>query len=93
MKRFIIERDLPGAAKLSGEELQTIAQKSCEVITHLDKQYVWEHSYVADNKLYCVHMAPDQETVIEHSRRGGFPITSVHEVKTIIGPATTTPKL
>ncbi len=88
MKKFIIERDLPGAGKLSASELKAIAQKSCSVVDNLDKPYHWIQTFVTDNKLYCVHIAPDKETVLEHARQGGFPANSVVEVKSIMDPTT-----
>jgi hypothetical protein len=88
MKKFIIERELPGAGKLSAAELKAIAQKSCAVVDNLDKPYHWIQTFVTDNKLYCVHIAPDAETVIEHAKQGGFPANSVSEVKSIMDPTT-----
>jgi hypothetical protein len=88
MKKFIIERELPGAGKLTAEELKSIARKSCEVISELQKPYHWIETFVTDNKLYCIHIAPDEETVLEHSRQGGFPADRIMEVKTIMDPTT-----
>lgn len=88
MKKFIIERELPGAGKLSAAELKAIAQKSCNVVDNLDKPYHWIQTFVTDNKLYCVHIAPDKETVLEHAKQGGFPANSVSEVKSIMDPTT-----
>lgn len=88
MKKFIIERELPGAGKLSSEELKAISQKSCEVVRGLAKPYHWIESYVTENKIYCVHVAEDEETVREHAKRGGFPANHVAEVKTIIDATT-----
>jgi len=88
MKKFIIEREVPGAGKLTQEELQAIAEKSCDVVNGLGKPYHWLETFVTDNKLYCVHIAPDQETVIEHAKRGGFPANKVSEVKSMMDPTT-----
>ena len=88
MKKFIIERDLPGAGKLTAAELKAIAAKSCEVVSGLNAPYHWVETFVTDNKLYCVHIAPDKETVIEHAKRGGFPANSVSEVKSMMDPTT-----
>ena len=88
MKKFIIERDLPGAGKLTPEELQAIAQKSCSVMNELEEPYHWIQTFVTDNKLYCVHIAPDRETVLKHAKRGGFPCICIAEVKSIMDPTT-----
>lgn len=79
---------LPGAGKLSDAELKYIAQRSNEVISHLEAPYHWVETYVTDNKLYCIHIAPDRETVLEHARQGGFPADSISEVRHIIDPTT-----
>jgi len=88
MKKFIIERQLPGAGKLTAAELQAIAAKSCSVIDGLDASYHWVQTYVTDNKLYCVHIAPDCETVLEHARRGGFPVDNIAEVMSMMDATT-----
>lgn len=88
MKKFIIERELPGAGKLTPSELKAIATKSCEVVDNLEAQYHWIQTFVTDNKLYCVHIAPDSETVLEHARQGGFPADKVSEVRSIMDPTT-----
>lgn len=88
MKKFIIERELPGAGKLTPAELQAIAAKSNSVMDGLDASYHWIQTYVTDHKLYCVHIAPDRETVLEHARRGGFPVDNIAEVMTTIDPTT-----
>jgi hypothetical protein len=88
MKKFIIERELPGAAKLTAAELKAIALKSCSVIDDLQGQYHWIETFVTGNKLYCVHIAPDRETVLEHARQGGFPANTIAEVSCIIDPTT-----
>jgi len=93
MKKFIVERLLPGAGNLSRTELKSIAKKSCEVIAQLDASYHWIETYVTDNKLYCVHIAPDHETVLEHSRQAGFPADSVTEIRFIMDPTTSAIKV
>lgn len=88
MKKFIIERELPGAGKLTPEELAAISTRSCEVVSGLGKPYHWVETFVTDNKLYCIHVAPDMETVIEHAKRGGFPANKILEVKSMMDPTT-----
>ena len=93
MKKYIIERQLPGAGKLSLSELKSIARRSCEALDELEAPYHWIETYVTDNKLYCVHIAPDRETVLEHARRGGFPIDSIAEIRYIMDPTTSAIKV
>ena len=88
MKKFVIERNLPGAGNLSPEELQAISQTSCEVVEQLDKPYHWIQSFVTDDKIYCIHIAESEDVVREHARRGKFPINTVSEVKAVIDPQT-----
>lgn len=88
MPKFVIERLIPGAGKLTPDELRTISQRSCAVIGELGPQIQWIHSYVTDNKIYCVYLAKDEEVVREHARRGGFPANHVSVVKTMIDPMT-----
>ena len=88
MPKFVIEREIPGAGKLSPQELQAVSQKSCSVLRELGPQIQWLHSYVTDYKIYCVYIAPDEKTVREHASRGGFPANSVSQVRTIIDPTT-----
>jgi hypothetical protein len=88
MPKFVIERDLPGAGKLSPNELQAISQKSCAVLSELGPQVQWMNSFVTDDKIYCIYIAPSAEAVREHARRGGFPATQVNEVRTMIDPTT-----
>ena len=88
MPKYVIERELPGAGKLSAEELQGISQKSCDVLQNLGPQIQWVQSYVTGDKIYCVYIAPNEEMVREHARQGGFPANSVAEVRTIIDPTT-----
>ena len=91
MKKFVIERNFPGAGNLTKEELQEISQVSCEAIQHLDKPYHWLHSYVCDDKIYCIHIAETAEVLREHARLGKFPINTISEIKTIIDPSTSHP--
>jgi hypothetical protein len=88
MPKYVIERLIPGAGKLSPEELRAISVRSCEVLNQLGPQITWVQSYVTDNKLYCVYIAPNEEMVREHARLGGFPVTHISPVATLIDPAT-----
>jgi hypothetical protein len=88
MPKFLIEREIPDAGKLSGAELQAISQKSCSVLRGMGPQIQWVQSYVTGDKVYCVYIAPDEETVREHARQGGFPANRVSEITGIIDPTT-----
>ncbi len=88
MPKFVIERDMPGLGKLTKEQLVGASQKSCSVLKSLGPQIQWVHSYVTDDKLYCVYISPDEATIHEHARQGGFPATRISQVKTIIDPTT-----
>jgi len=88
MQKYVIERDLAGAGKLSASELKAISQKSRDVLRTMGTKIQWVQSYVADNKLYCIYIAPNEEMVHEHARRGGFPANHVSQVKTLIDPTT-----
>lgn len=88
MPKYVIEREIPGAGKLSAEELKGVAQTSCGVLNNMGPQIQWVHSYVTDDKVYCVYNAPNEEMVREHARQGGFPANSVSEVKAVIDPVT-----
>ena len=88
MPKYVIERDIPGAAKLSSRDLQAIAIKSNKVLDELGSSIQWQHSYIAGDKIYCVYIAADAELIREHAKRGGFPANVVSEVKAIIDPAT-----
>ena len=87
-QNIIIEREIAGAGKLTPEQLQGISQKSCGVLKKLGPQIQWLESYVTDDKVYCVYIAPDEATVREHAKQGGFPANRVSEVKRIIDPTT-----
>lgn len=88
MPKYVIERDIPGAGKLTPEQLNGISQTSCGVLQQLGPSIQWLHSYVTADKIYCVYIAPNKEMVIEHAKQGGFPANLVSEVTTIIDPTT-----
>jgi Nickel responsive protein SCO4226-like len=88
MPKYVIEREIPGAGKLSAQELQAISQKSCGVLSNLGPQIQWVQSYVTDDKIYCVYIAPNEEIVREHANQGGFPANRISEVKSVIDPTT-----
>ncbi len=88
MPKYVIEREIPGAGKLSKAELQAVSQKSCAVLRGLGPQIQWVESFVTADKIYCVYIAPSEELVREHARQGGFPANRVSEVRTMIDPTT-----
>lgn len=88
MPKFVIERPLPGAGNLSSDELQAISQKSVEVLDGMAGRAQWLQTFVTDDKLYCVYIADDPESVVEHAQAGGFPCEQVNRVRTIIDPTT-----
>ena len=88
MPKFVIEREIPKAGNLSAEELQAISQKSCGVLREMGPQIQWVESYVTDDKVYCVYIAPDEGAVREHAERGGFPANRVSEIRRMIDPTT-----
>ena len=88
MPKFVIERTLPGAGKLPKEELQAISQKSCGVLHGMGPKIQWMQSYVTDDKIYCVYIAPSERLIREHAKRGGFPCNRVSEVRAGIDPTT-----
>ena len=88
MPKYVIEREIPDAGELSTQELQAISQKSCGVLNRMGSQIQWVQSYVTDDKVYCVYIAPNEEMVREHARQGEFPANRVSEIKTIIDPTT-----
>lgn len=88
MPKYLIEREIPGAGNLKAEELQAISQKSCGVLQGLGPKIQWVQSYVTDDKVYCVYIAPNEELVREHAQQGGFPANAVHRVRGIIDPTT-----
>jgi Nickel responsive protein SCO4226-like len=88
MPKFLIEREIPGAGKLSPKELQGISQKSCAVLLKLGPQIQWVESYVTGDKIYCVYIAPSAEVIREHAKQGGFPANKISEIKSVISPTT-----
>ena len=88
MPKFVIEREIPGAGALSPDQLKAISQTSCGVLTKMGPQIQWLESFVTDDKIYCVYLAPDEATVREHATQGGFPANSVARVRTMIDPTT-----
>jgi cell division inhibitor SulA len=88
MPKYIIERDIPGAGQLTEEQLQGVSRKSCDVLRKLGSEIQWIESYVTDDKLYCVYIAPNEELVREHAKRGGFPANRISQVKQVIDPTT-----
>ncbi len=88
MPKFVIERELPGAGGLSPEELQAISQKSNQVLSELGPEISWLTSYVTDDKIYCVYVAPDEDIIEEHARCGGFPADRITRVSAVIDPST-----
>jgi Protein of unknown function (DUF4242) len=88
MPKYVIEREIQGAGNLSQDQLQGISQKSCGVLKNLGPQIQWVQSYVTDDKVYCVYIAPNEAMVREHAKQGGFPANRVSEVKNIIDPTT-----
>jgi hypothetical protein len=88
MPKFLIEREIPGAGKLSSKELQGISQKSCSVLHKMGPQIQWLESYVTGDKIYCVYIAPNADMIREHAKQGGFPANKVSEIKSVISPTT-----
>jgi len=88
MPQYVIEREIPGAGNLTDEELQAVARKSVGVLKELGPEIKWLHSYVTGDKVYCVYLAPDEETIREHARRGGFPANRISAVRRMIDPST-----
>jgi hypothetical protein len=88
MPKYVIERTIPGAGNLTTDELTAISKKSNEVLSTMGQRAQWLHSYVTDDKLFCVYVADDPEAIREHATRGGFPIDAVHQIGTTIDPTT-----
>ena len=88
MPKFVIERDIPGAGKLSPQQLQAISQKSCAVLREMGPRIQWVQSYVTDDRIYCVYIAPDEETVRQHAQQGGFPANRISQIQSVIDPTT-----
>ena len=88
MPKFVIEREIPGAGDLSPEELRVISQTSCGVLQQMGPRIQWLHSYVTGDKIYCVYIAPNEETIREHAQTGGFPANRVSKIESVIDPTT-----
>jgi hypothetical protein len=88
MPKFVIERTIPGAGSLTADQLKGISQTSCGVLKSLGPQIQWVQSYVTDDKIYCVYISPDEETIREHAKLGQFPVDSVRAVRSVIDPTT-----
>lgn len=88
MPKFIIEREVPGAGKLSADEIRAISQKSCSVLQQLGPQIQWVQSYVTGDKIYCVYIAPNEELIRQHAQQGGFPANRISAITRIIDPTT-----
>jgi hypothetical protein len=93
MNTYVIEREIPDAGKLQAGDLQGISKTSCSVLKELGPDIEWLHSYVTDNKIFCVYKAENEEILKEHAKKGGFPINAVHKLSTVISPETATAKL
>jgi hypothetical protein len=88
MPQYLIQRDIPGAGKLTPAELKAISQRSCSVLNTMGPQIQWVHSYVSDNQIMCVYRAPNEQMLLDHAKQGGFPANRISEVKTMIDPTT-----
>jgi Nickel responsive protein SCO4226-like len=88
MPKYVIERDIPGAGNLSPAELRSISQRSCDVLDRLGPKIQWVQSYVTDDRVYCVYIAPSEEIIREHAKQGGFPANRISAVRTVIDPTT-----
>ena len=88
MPKYVIERDVPGVGKLPPGQIRAISQKSCSVLRNLGPQIQWLHSYVTDDKIYCVYIAPNEEMIREHARQGGFPANRISAIRSVINPTT-----
>jgi hypothetical protein len=88
MPKYVIEREIPGAGNLTPEQLKSISQTSCGVLRNMSPEINWIHSYVTDDKIYCIYQAPNEEMIREHANKGGFPANSIKQVSAVIDPAT-----
>jgi len=88
MPKFVIEREIPGAGKMTPDQLQAVSQTSCGVLRQMGPEIQWVHSYVTEDKIYCIYIAPNEAMVREHATKGGFPANKVSAVRTIIDPTT-----
>ena len=93
MPKYVIEREIPGAGNMTPQDLQGASQKSCSVLRNLGPEIQWVQSYVTDDKLYCVYIAPNEELIREHAQQGGFPANRISEIKSVIDPTTAEAKL
>jgi len=87
VKKFVIERNFPGAANMTAEELQTLSKATNDVIEKLDKPYTWVQSYITGDKIYCIHIAESEDVIREHAKLGRFPINTISEIKIIVDPS------
>jgi Protein of unknown function (DUF4242) len=88
MPKFVIEREIPEAGKFSPQQLQAISQTSCGVLREMGPQIQWVQSYVTDDKIYCIYIAPDEDAVRKHAQKGGFPANKISRIRSMIDPAT-----
>jgi Protein of unknown function (DUF4242) len=88
MPKYVVEREIPAAGKLTPDELQSISQKSCSVLHKMGPQIQWVQSYVTDDKVYCIYIAPSEEAIREHAAQGGFPANRISAVRSVIDPST-----
>jgi hypothetical protein len=88
MPQFVIEREMPGVGRLGADELQGASQKSCSVLRELGPEVQWVHSYVTDNKIYCIYRAPSEDLIRRHAETAGFPANTISEVRATIDPTT-----
>lgn len=88
MPKYVIERELPGAGQLTPQQLQAVSQTSCGVLRKLGPEIQWVHSYVTQDKLYCIYIAPNESLIREHATQGGFPANRISEIKSVIDPTT-----
>ncbi len=88
MPKFVIERDIPKAGSLSSEQLQAISQKSCEVLREMGAQIQWVQSYVSDDRVYCIYVAPDEDALRKHAQQSGFPANRISRIRSVIDPTT-----
>ena len=88
MPQYVIEREMPGVGQLGVDDLKAASQTSCSVLRELGPEIQWVHSYVTDNKIYCVYRAPNEELIREHAQRGGFPVNKICQVRETIDPTT-----
>jgi Protein of unknown function (DUF4242) len=88
MPKFVIERDIPEAGRLSPQQLQAISQKSCGVIREMGAQIQWVQSYIADDKIYCIYVASDEDALRKHAQQGGFPANRISRIRSVIDPTT-----